>query len=173
MEEEKRHKKTLTENIKIQDTVETYTKRLFSFITKYDERKVDECIAKGFYLEAIGTIFIQISEQLRFLLLKRIKGHENIPLDEGDPRYKKVLELIKKMKNFQINDYALIFNRINESEYKKLNRLRELRNDFSHSFDEREKYSELKIKRIINDAKMIERKLRHMVRQYPPPYDII
>jgi len=162
--------KHVTERVRMRDsiTIERYSTDLFNLITSYREDKVDECISQGHYLEAIGSVFIQISEQLRFLLVKRIKGHENIPLDLENYRYKSVLKLIKEMNDYQLNQLAFILGRIDKREFDHLNRLRKLRNDFSHSFEKRKKYSEDEIKKIINNSRKVERKLRGLVEMNQP-----
>lgn len=147
-------------------TVESYSQDLLFFITKYTENKIDECISKGYYLEAVGNVFIQISEQLRFLMVKRLKEHEGIHLDLRDERYGSVLKVIKEMKDYQLHELAFVLGRINKRELDQLNRLRKLRNDFSHSFEKRKKYSDEKIVEIINKSRKIERRLKNLVANY-------
>jgi hypothetical protein len=128
-------------------------------------------MAQGHYLEAMGTLFIQISEQLRFLLIKRIKEHEAIPADPKDSRYVRVWKQIRSMKDYQVYDFALLLGRINQEEYRKLNKLRDARNDFSHSFEKRNKYSEDELRDTISEAQKVEQRLRQEVatRSLLPP----
>lgn len=149
-----------------EETPEEYSEKLLSFLVKYEETKVDECLNKGYYLEAIGTLHIRISEQLRFLLIKKVKGHENIPLDYNDERFKKVVEWVKDLRDYDLYRISYIFNRINKEELGDLNGFNKLRNRFSHSFSKRELYSEKQIKGIINKVKEIERRLTEEVKTY-------
>ncbi len=150
---------------KIEETPREYANNLMFFISKYKEAEIDSCISNGHYLEAIGTLHIQISEQLRLLMIKRIKGLESIPIDYNDRRFKKVIKTIKWMKDSELYDFAFIFKRIDEIQYNKLKQLNALRNDFSHSFKERKKYSEKQIKTIINKSKGVEKHLANLVRE--------
>lgn len=153
----------------VPESPDEYADQLYLFIRKYDENEVNECMNQGHYLEAIGTIFIQISEQLRFLMVKRIKEHESIPLDPVNLKYKSVLKQIKKMNDYQLYEFAFIFGRISKKEYAQLEALRKLRNKFSHSFEEREQYEDEHIKQIIDDSKPIEKRLRELVENNGPP----
>ena len=144
----------------VSETPEEYGKRLLFFITKYGESSLDDLFSKGYYLEAIGTLHIQISEELRLLLTKRIKEHERIPLDLEDSRYKKVLKWIEELKDHNLYEISYIFSRITKKELDQLTELNSLRNAFAHSFDKRKNYSELKIRNIIGNAKKVERRLK-------------
>jgi hypothetical protein len=153
------------------ETPDNYYSELYYFINKYKESDVNNCMAQGHYLEAMGTLFIQISEQLRFLLIKRIKEHEAIPADPKDSRYVRVWKQIRSMKDYQVYDFALLLGRINQEEYRKLNKLRDARNDFSHSFEKRNKYSEDELRDTISEAQKVEQRLRQEVatRSLLPP----
>ncbi len=154
------------ENIGVSDmacSVTVYSDKLLSFLVQYEESRINKALAEGHYLEAIGSLHIQVSEQLRFLLIKKVKRHENIPLDYCDKRFKTVLEWIKNLKDAELYKISYVFHRISKKEWEELNGLNTLRNKFSHSFEERKKYSEQKIKSIIDKAKLIEKRLRKEV----------
>jgi len=146
--------------------IEKYSNALLKFLVKYEESKIDKALNEGHYLEAIGALHIQISEQLRYLLIKKAKGHENIPLDYEDERYKTVLEWVKKLKDVDLYMISYIFKRISKKEWGELKGLNTLRNKFSHSFKERKRYSERQINTIISEAKSIEKRLQQEVSTY-------
>jgi len=143
-----------------EETPEEYAQKLYTFITEYSQTKINDCIRDGYYLEAIGSLHIQLSEQLRFLLIKRIKGHENIPLSKKNNRYNEVVTWVKGLKDFQLYVVAHIFARIDDDEKGQLNALNTLRNNFSHTFEKRKDYSDTCIQNIIKDAQKIEIRLK-------------
>jgi len=149
-----------------EESPEEYQERLLSFLLVYREDFLDECISQNHYLEAIGTLSIQIYEQLRFLIIKKIKRLGSIPLDSGNRRYNITLEVIKAMKDYQLCRHALIYDLITEPEFEELEKFRELRNDFTHSFDRRNKHTEQSIMRQINKIKVIERRISEKVNRY-------
>ena len=150
----------------ILESSEEYQERLLEFLLAYREDYLAACISQKHYLEAIGTLSIQIYEQLRFLIIKQIKKLNSIPLDNQNKRYNITLEVIKAMKDYQLCRYALIYDLISETEFKDLEKFRKLRNDFIHSFDERAKHTELGIKEQIDKIKIIERRLKDDVNRY-------
>lgn len=148
-------------------TIEQYSKNLWIFITtSYSEKHVKEALSYGHHLEAIGSVHIQISELLRFLLTKKIKEHENIPLDLLNPRFRSVIDKIKNLTDSKLYDDAFIYGRINEEELRKLKELNKLRNAFAHSYSKRENYTEDQVKNIIEECQEIERKLHQESTKY-------
>ncbi len=79
------------------ETVKEFTASLLHLLSEYDEDKIDECLSKNFYIEAIVYLHRHVFEQLRYLLIKKIKGAENIPLNEEDRRFKEIVPFIKNM----------------------------------------------------------------------------
>lgn len=149
-----------------EETPEEYQDRLLNFLLKYEEDYLDKCIQQGHFLEAIGTLSIQIYEQLRFLIIKSIKQMYSIPLDNANRRYNVTLKVIKRLKDFQLSEYSLIYDILFGEEFEKLEKFRELRNDFIHSFERRENHTEISIKSLIEEIKIIERRLREVVNRY-------
>lgn len=147
-----------------QESAEEYTARLSAYITEYSEEKINDCLEKGYFLEAIGTLQIQISLQLRFLLIKKIKGENNIPLDYENERFKKVLEWLKQIKDYELFRIAYIYERIDERQICLLTEFNKIRNRFVHSFQQRKINTENKIKSSINHIKEIESFLSQKIR---------
>lgn len=150
-------------NVDVDETPEEYSQKLVSFITQYESHKILGLLEQKYCLEAIGTLHIQISEELRFLLTKRVKGHENIPLDEEDNKYKNVLEWIKNLKDYNLYQISYIFGRITKEERTKLITLNTMRNKFAHSFEDRKNYSKKLIKQIVEENMIIEERLNQEV----------
>jgi hypothetical protein len=148
------------------ETPEEYQERLLEFLLAYKEDYLEECISQKHYLEAIGTLSIQIYEQLRFLIIKQIKKLNSIPLDSQNKRFNTTLEVVKAMKDYQLCRYSIIYDLISELEFKDLESFRELRNDFIHSFDKRSKHTEQGIKEQIDKMKIIERRIKQEVNRY-------
>ncbi|KKK93819.1 hypothetical protein LCGC14_2689100, partial [marine sediment metagenome] len=149
-----------------EETPKEYQERLWSLILEYQEDFLGECISQKHYLEAIGTLSIQIYEQLRFLITKKIKGLGSIPLDRRNRRYNVTLEVIKAMKDYQLCRYSLIYDLISESEFEDLEKFREMRNDFTHSFDRRDNHTEQEIIEQMDKIKVIERRISEIVKRY-------
>ena len=149
-----------------EETPEEYADKLKDKFSEYDESRVEECLSEGFYTEAIVFLHRHIFEQLRYMLAKRIKGTENIPMDEEDPRYKKITKLLKRMKDFSLNDFAFIYKRIDEGTHAGLGELNSLRNTFVHAWnreDIEEKYPDRTIQKILKHAIRIEKKLKRRI----------
>ncbi len=151
---------------KLIEKVISYLVELLKGISVYSEDKIRNDVKDKRWLEAIGTIHIQLTEELKYLFLKQTKTSFTIPLDNDDRRYKKITELMKGMRSKEVFDFALVFNLIKESEYDKLITFNTLRNDFSHSFKKRAKYPEEKIQRSIEDMIKLEKILSVKVKSY-------
>ena len=149
-----------------EETPEEYQDRLFNFLLKYEEDYLDKCIQQKHFLEAIGTLSIQVYEQLRFLIIKSIKQMYSIPLDNTNRRYNITLKVIQRLKDFQLSEYSLIYNILSGEEFKKLEKFRDLRNDFTHSFDRRNGHTEQDIIEQIDKIKIIERRISEKVKRY-------
>jgi hypothetical protein len=147
---------------------EEYSDDLIAFILDYQEDKIEECFNKKYYIEAIVYLHRQIFEELRYLLLKKVKGDNNIPLEESDPKYKEVVPFLKRMADETLNRMAFIYGRIDKIELGKINALNTLRNQFVHAWNskERELRKEDEIKDILDKAKEIERRLNLECKKY-------
>lgn len=145
-----------------------YSDNLIAFILNYQEDKIEECFNKKYYIEAIVYLHRQIFEELRYLLLKKVKGDNNIPLEESDPKYKEVVPFLKYMTDETLSRMAFIYGRIDKIELTKIKTLNTLRNQFVHAWKskEREQRKENEIKDILDKLKEIERKLNLECKKY-------
>lgn len=148
------------------ETPEEYSEKLYSFLIEYDEIKTNKILDEGYFLEAIGCLHIQISEQLRFLLIKKVKGDVNIPLDYSDNRFNAVVDWVKSLKDYNLHQISYIFKRINKNERDDLHSLNNLRNKFAHSLSERKCFSDRQIKNIIKKSQEIEKRLKVECEKY-------
>jgi hypothetical protein len=138
----------------VEETPKQYGDRLYESLSKYNEQKIRVCLEQKYYIEAIIELHRHIFEQLRYLLIKKIKGIESIPLDENDSRYRKVVILLKEMNDSSLLDFAFIYKRLTEEERGKIKELNTSRNVYVHAWlkERRRKYSEKQTKIIIDDA---------------------
>ncbi|MDD5178498.1 MAG: hypothetical protein PHT54_04455 [Candidatus Nanoarchaeia archaeon] len=154
----------------IQWSLTQYSDELLELLDEYNESKINECLNKGFYLELIVDLHRHLGEQLRFLLIKQIKGKENIPLDNSDERYNEIMPLIKRMEDSLLIRLAFIYQRISKSEKDTLLELNSIRNTFVHAFNKKERKTLLsnkgKIKSMIQNCQKIEKRLGRFVQQY-------
>lgn len=155
----------LPETPEIEETPEQYRDRLHASLTEYKEEKIRKCLEQKYYIEVIIELHRHIFEQLRYLLIKKIKGAENIPLDDGNPKYKRVVALMKEMNDFSLIDFSFIYGRVDEEQRGMIKELNTLRNAFAHAWmkESRGKYSENKIKSIIENAMAIEANLAQKI----------
>lgn len=152
----------------VPQTIEEYSTSIIHFLTTYTPRYVDECLSNSHYLEAIGSIHIQISEQLRFLITKNLKRYSAIPLDSSDKRYSKLIEVMSNLNFAELCDFTFILGLIDSNEYGDLKSFNTLRNKFSHSYEKRKDYTERSIKTLITKARKIERELSRKMEFYHP-----
>jgi len=132
-----------------------YAKNIYEEIIKYDEKRLNECIHKGYFAEAILMIHIQITKQLGLLLLK------NLPSEKG--KEQKIKDFFEESKSYSIFNLAFLFNHISLSEFEQLLELNKLRNKFAHDFEERKKWDFGEMRRIIDKSKEIEIRLRNLI----------
>jgi hypothetical protein len=147
-----------------------YSDELVSRLDKYSREKTEECLGKKYYIEAIIGLYRQIMDQLRFLLIKNLKGKLNIPLDAENPRFKTLVPILERMDDSILIKFAFVFERLNEQEKSLLSELNAMRNAFAHSFmkSQREEYlsNNGKISSIIKHCQKIEERLSKLVNQY-------
>ena len=72
-------------------TPKQYTENLLSSISNYNKERVKKCVKRRYYVQAIDDIHIQIYDELKFLLIKKIKRLTQIPIDENDLRFKLII----------------------------------------------------------------------------------
>ncbi len=151
-----------------EESPKEYADKLIHFILDYQEDRIDECLEKEYYIEAIVYLHRQIFEELRHLLLKKVKGDNNIPLEESDPKYKQVVPFLKNMTDDTLRRMAFIYGRINKPESGDIRALNTLRNQFVHAWNskERERRSDQEIKNILEKVKIIERRLNIECKKY-------
>ena len=147
--------------------ISEYAKNLYKDIIRYDEKRLNECIYKGYFSEAVLMLHIQITEQLRYLLQVQIEKMDNFPIDKLQ-KQEKIEDFLKNMKSYSIISLATIYGRINDEESKILFELNSMRNKFAHTFEERKKYDFDQMKNIIDKSKNIEIRLRKLVEKYKP-----
>ncbi len=150
------NKRRKTASIKFLD----YTNFLFDFTKlKYSEQRIRELIACGCWAEVLTELDIEITNQLKFLFLKRTKNLNGIPLDNTNQSYRVALDIVKKMTTYSVIGLAYAFKIINVSEYNALTRLNKMRNVFDHSFTERESEKERQVIVTVNRVIKIQRRL--------------
>lgn len=147
--------------------ISEYVKNLYTNIIKYEEKRLNECIYKGYFSEAILMLHIQITEQLRYLLQIQIEKMDNLPIDKPQIQ-EKVEDFLKNMNSNSITRLANIYGRINDKESEILLGLNSMRNKFAHTFEERKKYDFGQMREIIDKSKKIESRLRKIVEKYKP-----
>jgi len=147
---------------------EEYKEKLFQALLEYKKDRINDCVRQGFYLEAVIYLHRNLFEELRFLLLEKIKGTENISFDEQDPRFKKFIELLKNMADSSLLNFAFIYGRVDDEERGKIKALNTLRNKFVHAWnkDERAKYSPKNVENIITDVMKIADKLLKKIKGF-------
>jgi hypothetical protein len=151
-------------------TPEEYTDELLGLLEEYDEAKINECLKKKFYIEAIVDLHRHIGEQLRFSLIKKTKEIFNIPLDNNNERYKEIVPLLTRMEDSTLISLSFIYGRIDSSEKGVLLDLNSTRNKFVHAFNKK-KRNELfsnkgKLKSLIKNCQKVERELARFVQSY-------
>lgn len=138
-------------------------KKLNILISKYDEEKIKDCLSREYYLEAIGTMHIQISRLLRYSLIIKMIDSGNIPLQYDDKKFKKITAwLIGKaaIGDEKLYNIAYIFNEIDSNENQAVTFLNSIRNTFAHSFRGFSKYTNKQLTGAIDKVKPIEQRLR-------------
>lgn len=143
-----------------------YSRFLYDLTTtRYSQERVEDAVKRGYFVEALTDLNVEITNQLRFLLIKKIKGLNNIPLDATNERYNKILNLIKRMTTELTIQYSYIFQRIDNREYSILTELNTARNKFDHTFSQRKSLPESKIRGLVKRAIKIQYRLSEMVTQ--------
>lgn len=146
-------------------TSEQYAKILLSSILEYDKERVKKCVRLKYYVQAIDDIHIQIYDELKFLLIKKIKRLAQIPIDEKDPRFKLVINIFERAEGKELFGLSFIFENIDVKQYYVLMKLNAMRNTFSHTFKERARYQNHEIINTIKKAMDIEGLLENDVNQ--------
>lgn len=151
-------------------TPEEYSDELLEMLGEYDESKIKECIEKKFYIEAIVDLHRHLGEQLRFLIIKQIKGFLNIPLDSNNERYSELVPLLERMDDDPLIRMALVYGRITKEEKDKLLELNKTRNKFVHAFNKKKRQEIFsnggQLKGLLNYCMRIEKKLSDLVDRY-------
>lgn len=131
--------------------LQEYAKEIYENITKFDSIRLNECIHKGYFAEAILMLHIQITNQLSFLLLR------NLP---NEKKEKEVKGFFEKSNSYSIINLGFLYNHINKEEFKDLIELNQMRNKFAHTFDQRKKWDFAEMRKIIDSSKKVEERLR-------------
>jgi len=151
-------------------TPDEYVDELLSLLEIYSEKKINECLKKEFFIEAIVDLHRHIGEQLRFLLIKKTKEIFNIPLDINNERYKEVVPLLTRMEDATLISFSFIYGWIDSSEKCILKELNSTRNKFVHAFNKKPRDLLLsnkgKIQSLIKNNQKIERKLAKIIDTY-------
>jgi hypothetical protein len=152
------------------DTPEEYSDELLEMLEKYNENKINECIEKEFYIEAIVDLHRHIGEQLRFLIIKQIKGITNIPLDSTNERFNELVPLLKRMDDDPLIRMAFVYERIGKQDKDKLLELNKTRNKFVHAFNKKEREeifsNKGQLKGLLESCIEIEKKLADLIWRY-------
>ncbi len=144
---------------------EKYLEDKFGFVLFYDKKKLEDALDRGYYLEAIGMIHIQIMLQLRYLVIKTIREVGRIPADEENMRFKSLMNLFKDMRDKVVIELAYVFEIIDENNHRIVSELNSLRNTFGHELLDRRKYEPRQIKTIINQSTAVEKKLGELIKK--------
>lgn len=151
-------------------TPEQYSDELLEFLEDYESDKINFCLENKFYLEAIIDLHRHIGEQLRFLIIKQIKGKENIPRDNSDNRYNEIVPLMKRMDDDSLIRMSFIYQRLTFDEKNLLLDLNSTRNKFVHAFNKKERQEILsnpgKIKSLVKNCQKIEKRLGEVINDY-------
>jgi hypothetical protein len=149
----------------------TYATQLLIGITSYNPTCVMDCLAKGYYTEAVTEIQIQLTEQMRLLLIQRTKSLNGIPLNNKNPRYKIAKELYQRMDESVVGKFAFINDIISEEQFNQFKELNAIRNKFAHTYRERKKCSDQQINRLFQQLIPFEKELREKCTRVPAYFD--
>lgn len=123
-----------------------YVQITYNSLLKFESGKLNECIHKGYFAEAIIMLHVQLTSQLSILILR------SIPTD--NTKAKVIEEFFKRGEAYSLINLAFIYDHINKVDFDTLIRLNKLRNKFAHSFEDRKKVGFSEIREIIDSAKI-------------------
>jgi len=148
-----------------QESPEEYTEELLELMSEYSEERLEECISNGFIIEAIVLLHRRLAEQIRVMLIKKIREELFLSPSKIDNRYDVVVPFLKDLKDSILNELAFIYDVINKEQLGKINALNTLRNKISHAlnFPQINEYSERAKLQIISEAKNISQLLDKVI----------
>lgn len=140
-----------------EQTPEEYSESLLDLMSEYNEVDLNKCISNNRIIEAIIILHRHLAEQIRFLLINKIREAEDIKPSKVDKRYEKIVDILKEMDDVDCFGFAFIYDIINNEQKGDISALNTLRNIFVHAFNikKRQKYSDNEILIIIEKAKNV------------------
>jgi len=125
-----------------------YAKKIYDSLLKFDIARLNDCIHKGYFAEAILMLHLQITNRLAFLLLRS--------LPTGKANSKTIEEFFDNGGAYNLINLAFVYGHLEKTQFDILIRFNTLRNKFAHSFKERQKLDFGQMRELIDESKKIE-----------------